>query len=116
MVLPLAGGHGDVHVPLVPGEKAHEGDGAVGRHRAGQHVKLRASRTHQGSGALGVDEQPLLDEVLGVVRQQRTLADKLHPAVDAELQLPRRGAMAVDFGGHGCASGGKRTINNREFQ
>lgn len=88
VVLPLAGGHGDVRVSLVPGEKAGEGDGAVGLHRTSQYVKLRASGTHQDAGAPDVDEQPLLDEVLGVVWQQRTLADELHPALDGELRLP----------------------------
>lgn len=117
VVLPLAGGHGDVRVSLVPWEKAHEGDGAVGRHRTGQHVKLRASRTHQGAGALGVDEEPLLDEVLGVVRQQRPLADKLHAALHAELQLARGGAMAVKLGGHGCVQGRPtQTVKSLEFQ
>lgn len=88
VVLPLAGGHGDVRVSLVPGEKAGEGDGAVGLYRTSQYVKLRASGTHQDAGAPDVDEQPLLDEVLGVIWQQRTLADELHPALDGELRLP----------------------------
>lgn len=117
MVLPLAGGHGDVRVSLVPGEKAREGDGAIGLHGTGQHVKLRASGTHQGAGALDVDEQPLLDEVLGVVWQQRTLADELYSALDAKLRLPCWHAMAVKLGGHGCVRGRrKQPINNLEAQ
>lgn len=101
MVLPLAGCHGDVRVSLVPGEKARQGDGAVGLHGTGQYVELRASGTHQAAGAPDVDEQPLLDEVLGVVGQKRTLAEELHSALHAELGLPCWEAMAVKLGSHG---------------
>lgn len=117
VVLPLAGGDCNVHVSLVPGEKAGEGDGAIVLHGTGQHVKLRTSGTHQGAGTPDVDEQPLLDEVLGVVWQQRTLAEELHSALDAKLRLPCWDAMAVKLGGHGCVRGRrKQTINNLESQ
>lgn len=114
MVLPLAGCHGDVRVSLVPGEKARQGDGAVGLHGTGQHVELRSSGTHQAAGAPDVDEQPLLDEVLGVVRQQGALADELHSALHAELGLPCWDAMAVKLGGHGLCTRTEKneTINN----
>lgn len=97
-----------MRVPLVPGEKAPKGDGSIRLNGTGQHIKLRASGTHQGAGALDVEEQPPADEVLGVVRQQRALADELHSALDAELRLPGWAATAVKLGGHGCVQGRRK--------
>lgn len=102
VVLPLARGHSYVGVLLVPGEEVCEGQGAVGLHRAGQDVELRAAGPHQRVGAAQVNEQPLLEEVLRVVGKERALAHKLHPALDVKLGLSSGQATAVDFGCHSC--------------
>ena len=100
MVLPLARRHGDVGVLLVPGEEAGDGQAGVSLHGASDQVELGAPGPHQRVGAAQVDEQPLLEEVLGVVRQQGPLADELHPAVHLELGLAAGQAAAVKLGGH----------------
>ena len=100
-MLPLACRRGDVGVLLVPGVEPGDGQAGVGLHGAGDQVELRAARSHQRVGAAQVDEQPLLQEVLGVVGQQGPLADELHPAVHLELGLAAGQALAVQLGGHG---------------
>ena len=87
-MLPLACAHSQVGVFLVPGEEVVEGQGAVEQHTASQQVELGAPGPHHGVGAAQVDEEPLLKEVLGVVREERALAYELHPALHLKLRLP----------------------------
>lgn len=102
VVLPLAGGHGNVCVLLVPGEETGECEGAVELHGSGQHIQLGPAGAHEGAGATDVDEQPLLEEVLGVVGQQGSLADKLNAPFDLKLWLSHGEAAAMKFGRHSC--------------
>lgn len=89
MVLPLTSGHRNVCVLFVPREEPGEGESAVGLHGTSQHVQLRPSRAHKHIGTLEVDEEPLLEQVLGVVGQERSLTDKLDPALHLEFGLSR---------------------------
>lgn len=88
VIFPLASGYCNVVVLLVPGEEVGEGQGAIGLHSARQQVELCPPRAYQGVGAAQVDEEPLLEEVLGIVGQERALADKLNPALHLKLWLP----------------------------
>lgn len=98
MVFPLARSHCDAVVLLVPGEEAGEGQGAIGLHGASQQVELGAAGPDQYVGTGQVDEQPLMEEVLGVVGKQGALADKLYPALHLKLWLPRGPAPARQLG------------------
>ena len=100
MVFPLARRRGHVGVLLVPGEEPGDGQGGVGLHGARDQVELGAPRSHQCVGAAQVDEQPLLEEVLGVVREEGALADELHPAFHLELGLAAGQASTVQLGSH----------------
>lgn len=100
VVLPLARGRRNARVLFVPREDAGESEGSIVLHRAGQHAELWPAGTHQAVGAAEVDEEPLLEEVLGVVGQQRSLADELYAAVNLVLRLSGGAAAAVKFGRH----------------
>lgn len=109
MMLPFASGQGDARIFLVPGEEIDEGNVAVWLHGAGQHVELQAPWTHQGAGTSAVDEKPLLQEVPSVIRQQRTLTNELHTALDLELWLSCGVAKTMELSSNGC--GGEEEIN-----
>lgn len=87
MVLPLASGHCNVYIFLVPGEEAGESQAAVMLHGTGQQVKLRPTGAHKSVGTADIDEEPLLEKVLGVIGEQRPLADELHPALNLKFWL-----------------------------
>lgn len=108
-MFPFASGQCDACISFVPREETNESDVAVGLHGTGQHVELRAARTNQGAGAAQVDEEPIPEEMLSVIRQQRALTDKLHAALNLELRLTRGVAETVEFSGDGC--GGQRDVN-----
>jgi len=97
VVLPLACSYSQVGILFVPGEEVVEGQGAVEQHAASQQVELGAPGPHQGVGAAQVDEEPLLKEVLGVIRKERALANELHPALHLKLGLPCVMASAGQF-------------------
>lgn len=99
-MLPLAGGHCNVSIFLVPGEEAGEGQAAIVKHGAGQQVELCPSGTHQVVGTAQVDEEPLLEKVPSVVGKEGSLADKLHPALNFKLWLPRGQAVAMQLCSH----------------
>jgi len=103
VVLPLASGQCNACVLFVPGEEASESNTAVGLNGASQHVKLRATWTHYGTGTSEVDEEPLLEKMLGVIRHQRSLTYKLNPALNLKFWLSRGKAMTMNFGSHSCA-------------
>lgn len=105
VVLPLAGSSGYVQVFLQPGEKVRELHGAVGAHRACDQVELRAPGLHQRMRTAQVQQQPLLQQVGGVVRQQRAALNELHLSFHLELRLRRGHTAAQQLGFNGC---GKR--------
>ena len=108
MVFPLACSYSQVSVLFVPGEQVVEGQGAVEQHAASQQVKLGAPGPHQSVGAAQVDEEPLLKEMLGVIREERALAKEVHPAIHLKLRLPRVMASAGQFCCYSCGGGSER--------
>lgn len=98
MVLPLAGGVGDVGVLLVPGEEAGEGEGAVRAGAAREQEELGAAGPEQQARAAEVEEQPAAQEALRVVGEQRALPHELHTPLHLELRVLPGSAAAVQPG------------------
>lgn len=108
MMFPLASGHSNVCILFVPREESGESKGAVRLHRTSQYIKLCSSGARKGISTTKVDEEPLLEEVLGVIRQQRPLADKFNPALNFKFWLSHGQATTMKFGYHSYREEKKR--------
>lgn len=98
VVLPFTRSWGYMNILLHPGEKMHQLHCTVRTCCARDQVKLRAAGAHQRMRTAHVEQEPLLQQVGGVVGQKRAALNELNLPVNLKLGMCRSYTPAGQLG------------------